>query len=1350
MLVTCFCTSALIWAQNPGWIMAPKYKPYIITPTPPQDLPTSPNGYTGLPAKNGQNIMVDDQNKIIFFIVDEKIYGRNGQLIDVMYATQYSSSFEVESILGEVCIAPKPGSCDSYYLFSTRYTGNSAGNPGKAAGYYGELTVQYDEFGNLLPGSGLKINTEFNCYDKLQPLYGVFGQDYSITPNIHGKGARYALSNELNNGNQLFFVEHDNRVLLADLTNQGLVYNGLYYELFSTFPSLISMDALNEKRQEMEVVELPSGKLRLALPKTKIRFSNNSNNYEGIFLMDFDQNGQLINGSQKLIKYQYIDETTFAIRGIEFSPNGEHLFVTHTSNANYAPGSLDVYDLTVANPEASKVILNGSIKYNFSQIEASSSNSILISHATGLDEISNVNGAIGGMTISSYLPIPNYPVSNPTVLSISYPELYKLYLLQDNIDGFNYSNISTSTFGANVYTTTASNAIWTPNNQGAGNPLINGNGNIAYIKDELRISAGTSLTIENMEIRFAPGARVVVENGNSSQNSGRLILKNSKLTNDGRCNSQDTWLGVEVWGVSNLNQGNLSNTKQGRFFMYNSIVENAKIGALASARNSTTTVTEVLNGDCETGNWTQITDIDVSPNSFNYSKNGGIIRSFNSSFINNESGVVMYGYMPNSLSNNLSYFSNVNFEWNSSFLFNYPRIHADLLSVKGINFKGCDFVLANPDDYPVYGEGIGIRAIQSQFYVNERCNVITQYGQPCPSPDKSTFKNLRYGIANWNTTGLTYLVDKSVFTDCLYGVFTLATEKERITRNVFEIKELVGTQSAGVVLHNSTGYTIQENTFYEFDNPTVANGSANSYGLMINNSGEAHNEVYKNTFYNLKIGGQAQKVNGTVDQTIPNSSRVGLQWICNEFKNHIYEADLGVNGIIDYQQGYFDNSSELLAKRKSARNQFSISGESTPVDHDVKVHPSSSQFQYIYIDNNLHRPDNYTEQVMTASCAQYLGLCVTDDQNACPSKLSKKIIDIKPRLLDGRNKIVKLENEIDNGDKQELLDQLSSNQNGVTYRMLMDASPYLSDEVLIGYINSNPTQGQLKQVMLANSPLSENVLDVLENANISNGTMSQINSNQSGISERTYLENKIKYEKDNIAYLENEIKSQLLLDTAELAGVDQYIAFLKEIGDIEAIKDLYAVRIDKGIMQNDSVRAVLDRNVCDEYLNLCTISEDLRMEPSIVKALKENSSYTTRLNQVIQNTSDVCVKGSAECLLSLKEDSVEMFLFLPLDMSNAMFMHNNTSEETEEMEFVSSFKVYPNPSEGTIFIDLDDKQDGEMLVRIVDLTGKVVYSSSFSDTNGERLDLSHLNTGSYLLNVTLDGDYQETHLIRMK
>jgi len=78
--------------------------------------------------------------------------------------------------------------------------------------------------------------------------------------------------------------------------------------------------------------------------------------------------------------------------------------------------------------------------------------------------------------------------------------------------------------------------------------------------------------------------------------------------------------------------------------------------------------------------------------------------------------------------------------------------------------------------------------------------------------------------------------------------------------------------------------------------------------------------------------------------------------------------------------------------------------------------------------------------------------------------------------------------------------------------------------------------------------------------------------------------------------------------------------------------------------------------------------------------------------------------------------------------------------------------IYPNPSHGSLFIDLDELNltpgtDAE--INIYNMNGQVVLSKVLTETYGElELDLNHLNTGFYFIRYINGEDVRHAKLIK--
>lgn len=334
--------------------------------------------------------------------------------------------------------------------------------------------------------------------------------------------------------------------------------------------------------------------MRFACALQSYNYIGLGGSYDGVGIFDLDPSGIVVPGSSKICDYSYtsfnLPTTTFQISritGIEFSPSVNKVLVSHLSYGA-TNSTLDVWDISSV-PVRSE--MSADPEYQYSQIEMATNGKAYIPKQNVLSSISNIETT--PILNPNEIPNPNYGLA-------SVNNANQVRLLQDQIDGQSFAALAPSVTNAYVYDVTTS-GTWSPNtipNSYNNNPLIYGIGNTAVIEKELRIKVGVTLTINNLNIEFAPGARLVVENAGSGQ-GGRLILNNCLLTNAKACGSNELWLGVEVWGNQNLSQGSILSSTQGRLQMNNSTIENAWVGVLVSKRNSSFGIAANNSAFCE-------------------------------------------------------------------------------------------------------------------------------------------------------------------------------------------------------------------------------------------------------------------------------------------------------------------------------------------------------------------------------------------------------------------------------------------------------------------------------------------------------------------------------------------------------------------------------------------------------------------------------------------------------------------------------------------------------------------------------------------------------------------------------
>lgn len=1371
LLILLTFLNTVVFGQSNSWILGGKYVKDVNTPLS-QSLPTSGvinnnnpfDGYGGESAQNAQNIVTDVNNLIRFFIVDGAIFDRNGDFIAEMNATP--SNIPVTGYKGQTAVVPLPGSCDEYLIISTNRSNDNVNAPVGSRSFFGRFKVKYKSNGQLDPCSGFIPIVEANGDQSfMKDLADLAGAEYfagGVVNNTHYEYHKFAVTKN-ESGNQYLFVSNHQKVYKFKINSSGLTYNG-FIDLNTIDPSVVGI--FTYERSEMEVMST-GGNFRLAVPVLSVP---GSGIFNGILIFDVNiVTGAYVISSNKLIKYSYSNTLALQIeiKGVEFSQNGQRLYLTHNSVSPYL-STIDRFDLTDPNPSSTREVVSTDIIYKDSHIERIANDRIIIPTQSNMKVINN-SSLVGLPTLNNLFTLNSYNAVSPFVSGASSSDDFAR-LLQTQIDDFDYSNyliegiqccLSNKIYDQNVFVATT-NGLWSGNQ----NPLNGNNGIDVYVKGEIRIPAGLTITIQGMNLYFAPGARLVVENSSSPfGQGGRLILDGTTLSVDSECDQNALWLGVEVWGNQTLTQGVWTNSSQGRLEMKNqSRIEHAWVGVLLSKRNVSFAPSDLC----------QSFPI-VQPFGFVNARNGGIVRATgNSTFYNNQRGVQFKPYFgPGGVAgpNNLSYFYDVTFEWNGSLKQSNYQDHARLEEVKGIAFKGCDFVNNTAPSYTSFPDGKGINATESQFYVTPLCNTIVTIGQLCPGEISNTFKNLRFGILTSNANLLSFTCDKSVFTNNQYGIHVTSTKGEKITSNDFAIRESDLFQTAGLAMYSSSEYKVENNMFYEFNNSTVTTGTALSYGIVVNNSGAVQNEIYRNYFHDVKIGGQTERINGV--QIDANNNPVGavsikgLTWKCNDFQKDINQHDLTLmSARIHYLQGEPGGGSTLLeTKQRVAGNKFSLLNDPFGLAHDFFVSDNSQRFKYSYIDAPRFMPDSYTSQNFvggtlvngTIQLEQALWgippMLISDSSGTCPSKLVSKIsaviVTLKSEILD---EIAGLKLLIDNGNIQELINTINTASEDDVKNLLLAASPYLSDEVLLTYIAKNPPICNLKQVLLANSNLSIAVKNELLNVSMPNGTRDQINAAQNGFSERTRLMFEISYLQSKYDELFNEQYRDLLLFEGEDANFNDLIQLLKEEGDEERLKLLFStyIIVEDEIKANETRDQLLTVCSCDDFTAMSEIELNIINSLSTYMALNADSTIVLELQNIKMNAADEIISKKAACMLRTIDEDFEPEMFLVASSALQLNTQNNTASDIEGNS-KSLMNIYPNPSSGIVTLDFPEMELGLFEIKVLDINGRQIERFvSEGLSNAEVINLESLDKGIYFLEIYLNGQFIESNKLILK
>jgi hypothetical protein len=473
-----------------------------------------------------------------------------------------------------------------------------------------------------------------------------------------------------------------------------------------------------------------------------------------------------------------------------------------------------------------------------------------------------------------YGDLPNLPVNGIVHQDGTHDRLYiatdaGVYVKEENDHWYKYSNgndlpnvrctelkinycinkLRVATYGRGVWEgdleppTTMSETVISDNESWTFNHNLHGN---------LRIQNGGVLTVTGCTVNMPPESKVIVEPG-----AKLIINRKAKFTNS--CGQ--FWEGIEVWGN---NQELQSDYYQGVIDISDGTIENAKIGVLIGKRTCQ---------DCTT---------------FDDSKTGGIIFSDVATFQNNNIGIYIRPYTTYEYTCALKQCKfqnttdNIDINQFDSFI--------KLLDISGIQVLGCSF-----ENVPSFApKGYGITAYAAGIAVKYIC---TSTVQPCPSTDTihSTFANLYSGIycINNGPYPRIVIVSNSDFRRTPHGFFLSGIEDSYIVQNTFNVPDWTPQYQYddpyGMYLDNCTGYHVEGNEFY-------SNNVPNAVGLVVNNSGVAPNEIYRNNFHDLYVCTNAQDENRD-----PVRPEIGLCYVCNLFKATFRDIGITSSGIAGEQ-----------------------------------------------------------------------------------------------------------------------------------------------------------------------------------------------------------------------------------------------------------------------------------------------------------------------------------------------------------------------------------------------------------------------------------------------------------------
>ncbi|MCF8424671.1 MAG: zinc-dependent metalloprotease [Bacteroidia bacterium] len=841
---------------------------------------------------------------------------------------------------------------------------------------------------------------------------------------------------------------------------------------------------------------------------------------------------------------------------------------------------------------------------------------------------------------------------------------------------------------------------------------------------DIVVKTGATLTIRCV-VGMANNGRIIVERG------GRLIVDGGEINAWG-----PSWSGIQVWGTSNqpqrINANGLS-TYQGIVKIINQgLVRDAKIGIITSKNDE--------NGNIDWGGYF-----------------GGIVQCDNAKFINNKISATFWAYhnfLPfngNKLAN-ISYINRSLFEVNSNLKDPsepYFESFINLWAVEGIKLYGNVYQNINPNLPNIENRGNGITSYDGSFFLDRYkvCSIYGSNGCAAYSTNiQSKFLNLNYGIHSTEASPFASITaNDNDFVNCNRAIYISGTHNSRITNNRIDIAQGGTTNNTypyGIYSEVSTGYDISNNNL----TTTATNNFNNSAtGIFFYQTGGLTNMLYRNSINKLNVA------TTIVGDNRGNNPGDGLQLRCNQYGQtsqnwmdiwlHDDGQPWGNVGMIDAIQG----NSNI-----GANNRFSHNSASPPPrDFYDEGNPTVTYFFNPEISQNT-QPFYYSSQLLPNANSSALNY-----NSMCPLSLNSTsglgVGQVLGLIAKNTASITALKSVIDANNTAGLIDAINSNMSEGNLKNVLDqASPYLSDEVLMIYFSKTSTpNGHILEIHDKNKPVSQTVWQVLLDRNLPNGILQNLTEQQNinTPSARILLETQIAtLNQEKALAVDNQVKS-MLTDTIKGYNQDSIITLLIADNRIRSKNRLlsYYVANEKLAEATNLLYDIKAENngSLDNFSKLQELIVTLKLTSDKIYTIKTDAQIRNAIELIANDKNDYAYAHAQALLSKVFGYKYEEYVKLPSIGSGLRLKQNQITESFESV--TNSMLIYPNPTNNnTNVLCLLPAKFSSAAVIVYDLMGKELLKESLSkDKTSAILNTQNLTSGIYFVNLFIDNNLTE-------
>lgn len=1267
-------------------------------PEPYMDYPDPDLYYSGQISELNQYAQFDNFNNLLFFVNDGNIYDSEGYLIaeNKIYAED-AEDREIAMGGSDLAVTNLPGHCDKFLIVcsvqrlyqSTEYI---------PLGFILDMSEQNPNFSDYPERKG-RVRS-FGDDDELVQPYDTYEYNYNDTQfpiPVENLRAEYSAI-------EVVEVNDNLKYLVLSFRHEGVITIGLTENGLTVLDYCLADIQDPDEAEEFSLIEIQqiNSDYRIASVTECENFGVNN---DRIQLFNMDSNG-MVSLESEIYPFDYPVSTIEYISGLEFTSSANKLWFTK----NESP-FIGVYDYS--EDEISYPFQGLNSDFGFSELEIGldelGNEVIYISSSTGLAQINSPDD-IQSASISLNIPwasnisVPRFNITGQTQGF----SLQSQHVNIDNQASFLLSADCCRDLGeitnADMLTEIDEtfNGTWSPGN----NPLGDEDG-VIRVFETIEFVSGVNISLLNLTFEFDEDAELIIQPG------ATLRMNNSHLTSLS-CESI-MWPGVNVLGNPNLDQYPPYNSGQGVLRMTN----NSKISNAINA-------------------------IEIGTNSSN---SGGMVRASDSKIYNCANGVKFMAYnniLDGIVYDNLSRFVRCQFGTLDQLIDEQysPGNHAYLYFTHGVKFIECSFVNTTSEDiYPESQRGNGIYSLFSDFICTGTNATYDYEGDT----DHTGFYKLNLGILSLGTPAHYFQADKLEFYKNKIGIGALGVWNEHITRNNFTVKEsdeLLGNDPVGCWLINSSGYMIEENLFTESPDFSY------TFGLVIDNSGEAENLVFRNTFENLLVGLYVEHDNrGEVTNT-------GLQARCNWFEENRFDIYLTSESEWRDNQGDANEDASDLSN-----NRFSLGSHDCSFYGDVGVNSGygilsapdgTLDFDYFCLEDPFTFPDCQDIHLNAITPGDFLGypydyevLCVSSFSNDGGGMILSDEYGIitelnhrKELLIDARTNY---EITVDNGDSEGLINTINTSlpdESLFLKNLLLQKYP-LSDEVMKAAISkADPMDPwHLTQVMVANAPLSKGLTSFLEDSDVlSDFFMSFIyNANAGGAigSLAKLLELEVSYRSSKYYEQLQNLQSyhHFYSGDSTLANLNLELLDLPDWNSLVTSTNR-AHFSENSIAFNEGLSEIenYSEELADWFEFVATFPNELYSFSSVLID-QLHSKYSFGNEESGFALAYLMALGEIQDFPELKEPVTERSYLVESTLK-------------DKSEFIG---IYPNPVRSIAYFTYPIELDGIAEVSVLDVSGRVIISKSILSSGGiKEFKFDKLKSGLYFIEVNIEEQVLET------